>query len=355
MNINITTADLLKILEYTPAGHNIMLCGRHGIGKSRIIEEFFTEKGCKVVTLFLGQMSDPGDLIGLPFKDEATGHTRFLPPYWFPTDGTPVVLFLDELNRARPELLQAVMDLSLNRRLAGMGLPAGSRIISAVNVGENYQLTELDPALVSRFNIYNFVPTPQEWLLWAAKSGADKRIIAFLENHQRFLDGATLAPADSMDKTPDRRAWERVSELLKSFPAVDDVLKRAIAGVIGAEVANSFFSFISKKKMIDGDDILKDFNKCRLALEKANLPVLSTVNDSFFRSLEVADVEGEALATVRYNALEYVEWVFSVAGNEIAAHFAKNFHSSTYPQACAFLLKHDRKLFQRLSHFIENM
>jgi hypothetical protein len=52
-----------------------------------------------------------------------------------------------------------------NRKLAGKSLPKGSRIISAVNAGEEYQLTDLDPALVSRFNIYEFKPTVQEWLL----------------------------------------------------------------------------------------------------------------------------------------------------------------------------------------------
>ena len=105
MAININTKELKNLLESTPATHNIMLSGKHGIGKSKIITDFFTAKGQKVVTLFLGQMSDPGDLIGLPNKDEATGKTVFMPPYWFPTDDQPVVLFLDELNRARPEIL----------------------------------------------------------------------------------------------------------------------------------------------------------------------------------------------------------------------------------------------------------
>ena len=136
-----------------PAAQNIMLTGRHGIGKSQILTRYFEARGMKVVTLFLGQMSDPGDLIGLPTKNAETGKTDFMPPYWFPTDGKPVVLFLDELNRARPEVLQTIMDLALNRKLAGRSLPEGSRLISAVNDGEEYQLTDLDPALVSRFNV----------------------------------------------------------------------------------------------------------------------------------------------------------------------------------------------------------
>ena len=104
MAIMINTAELLEILQLTPSEHNIMLIGKHGIGKSEILTSFFQQKGMKVVTLFLGQMSDPGDIIGLPSKIEAldsngniTEQTNFTPPYWFPIDNQPVVLFLDEL------------------------------------------------------------------------------------------------------------------------------------------------------------------------------------------------------------------------------------------------------------------
>jgi MoxR-like ATPase len=129
-------------------------------------------------------MSDPGDLIGLLNKDNSTGKSVFMPPYWFPTDNQPVVLFLDELNRARPEILQSIMDLALNRTLAGRSLPSGSRIISAVNEGDMYQLTDLDPALVSRFNIYHFRPSTAEWLKWAALAGLDTRALIILNMSQ---------------------------------------------------------------------------------------------------------------------------------------------------------------------------
>ena len=51
-----------------------------------------------------------------------------------PIDGKPIVLFLDELNRARPEILQTIMDLALNRTLAGRALPDGSRIITSDDI-----------------------------------------------------------------------------------------------------------------------------------------------------------------------------------------------------------------------------
>src|SRR5262245_24450137 len=149
MPIRINARELLEILDNTPGTQNVLLVGRHGIGKSEILTAYYTRRGLKVVALFLGQMSDPGDLIGLPARDDAAGHTAFMPPYWWPLDGRPVALFLDELNRARPEILQAVHDLALNRTLAGRRLPEGSFVLSAVNAGEEYQVNDLDPALAS--------------------------------------------------------------------------------------------------------------------------------------------------------------------------------------------------------------
>ena len=80
-NVNINTTELRALLDLTPADQNIMLVGNHGIGKSEILTEYFSEKGMTVVPLFLGQMSDPGDLIGIPNRNESTGKTEFMPPY----------------------------------------------------------------------------------------------------------------------------------------------------------------------------------------------------------------------------------------------------------------------------------
>ena len=47
MSVRIDGNMLLEILEETPATQNIMLMGKHGIGKSQILEKFFTAKGTR--------------------------------------------------------------------------------------------------------------------------------------------------------------------------------------------------------------------------------------------------------------------------------------------------------------------
>lgn len=356
-NIRANITELLQILDIMPAEQNIMLVGNHGIGKSEILTGYYAAKGMPVVALFLGQMSDPGDLIGIPNKNEQTGKTDFMPPYWFPIDGKPIVLFLDELNRARPEILQTIMDLALNRKLAGRHLPEGSRIIAAVNEGDQYQITDLDPALVSRFNIITFNPTAQEWLLWARKAELDHRVIDFIQEDSIWLDknpDAKEGADTGLDKTPDRRAWKRVSDIIKGHESLGGVFNKAISSIVGAKAASAFLSSVSAKKILSGRDILSAFEKHRGTLAKYQLHELSVVNDGIYRSLEVEKVSDKDKATFSKNLEAYFDWL-AKNKKEAAGHFASLYVSKTYPNAVGFIAKECRILTMSLLLYIKSI
>ena len=345
------------MLEMTPSNHNIMLVGRHGIGKSEILTEYFQSKGMPVVALFLGQMADPGDLIGIPAKNEATGKTEFMPPYWFPLDGKPIVLFLDELNRARPEILQTIMDLALNRKLAGRKLPEGSRIISAVNEGEQYQLTDLDPALVSRFNIVNFQPTVQEWLLWANREGLDKRVISFIEGNSIWLDRNADSKENEdtgLDKTPDRRAWKRVSDIILGSETLTTVHQKTIASVVGAKATVAFMGSVNNNKMISGKEVLYKFDAIKDKLTPYSLHDLSLVNDGIFRHLEVEKISADMKDDIKKNIEAYFDWLVK-EHKEAAAHFANIYVQQTYPNAVAFIARECKVLTMTLVLYVKSI
>lgn len=370
--IIIDTKKLIHILDRTPATHNIMLVGRHGIGKSEILTEYFTTRGMRVVPLFLGQMSDPGDLIGLPEKVD--GRMEFIPPYWFPTDDRPIVLFLDELNRARPEILQSVMDLALNRTLAGHALPAGSRIISAINEGEEYQLTMLDPALVSRFNIYEFRPTVQEWLLWSAKQGIDKRVMDFIEAEPAFLDGLPEQKAGQdtgLERYPDRRAWQRVSEVLteiapdgtaKPVASLTDDDLDLIAGIVGASAASRFYAFVQGRQMLSGADILNDFAACEAKLRLYRLHQMAVVTEGIFRQLEISydmtadnELQNELYQRYAKNFSAYFAFLEETEQREAIAFTANLFQSGSYQNAILFITNLCPEIYGKMIDFIANL
>ena len=356
MGINVTTQELLEILDLTPATQNIMLVGRHGIGKSEILTQYFKEKGMKVVPLFLGQMSDPGDLIGLPSKAE--DKTTFLPPYWFPLDGKPIVLFLDELNRARPEVLQTIMDLALNRTLAGRQLPEGSRIISAVNSGDEYQLTDLDPALVSRFNVYNFLPTVAEWLLWAERNKIDYRIINFIQEESVWLDGnegQKKGIDTGLEKSPDRRAWKRVSDTICGMDELGDLHRKLICGIIGVAATSKFFGSISGNKILSAIDVLLHFEDSKKVLAKYRLHQLAIVNDSIFRFLETGDILDSQVSTIGESLVGYITFLEQSKNQEALAHLASNFEKRDYQRAILFILDHASVVYDKIMSFISNL
>lgn len=356
MSIKINSSELFNLLDIVPPSQNIMLMGKHGIGKSQILEKYFSAKGQKVVSLFLGQMSDPGDLTGLLRKNEKTGKTEFMPPYWFPTDNQPIVLFLDEMNRSRPEVLQTIMDLTLNKTLAGRKLPEGSRIISAVNNGEEYQLTALDPALVSRFNVYEFVPSVQEWLLWAEQNGIDSRIIKFISENQDYLDGEKLRKEDmEMEKTPDRRGWERVSQIIKGKQNPELIYKKIIAGIIGLPATTVFFESLKENKILTAAELLSgDFEKFLPNLSKYTTPELAIINDGLFRFVE-CQAYGTNKEKAAENFKKYFEFLNSAKKQEALGHFANCYTNSTYSNAILFIAEEIPDLADQLIEFVASL
>ena len=354
MSIAINETELMTLLEVTPTWQNIMLTGRHGIGKSQILTRYFKSKGMPVKTLFLGQMSDPGDLLGLPNKDEETGKTVFMPPYWFPVDGQPIVLFLDEINRARPEILQTVMDLVLNRKLAGRELPEGSRIIAAGNDGEEYQLTDLDPALVSRFNIYTFRPTVEDWLLWAERAGLDERILRFISANPELLDRSADTKEDQgLDKDPDRRAWEKVARLMENIPNPLPVHQKVVAGIIGVHAATQLFlSF--RKDELSPVDLLTDFKKAKKQLDKYELHQLSLLNDALARFFETDKVDTLDREMVRKNLKAYHDFLLK-NNREAYAHFVSLIDGTGYKKMLLFINKELPDTYKQIVEFIQTL
>ena len=354
MAIAINSKELMTLLDVTPSWQNIMLTGRHGIGKSQILTKYFETKGMPVKTLFLGQMSDPGDLLGLPTKDEATGKTTFMPPYWFPIDGKPIVLFLDELNRARPEILQTVMDLVLNRKLAGRPLPEGSRIISACNDGDEYQLTDLDPALVSRFNIYTFRPSADEWLLWAESAGLDKRIIQFISANPEMLDRSSDTKEEQgLEKDPDRRAWEKVARLMENVPNPAPVHQKIMAGIVGVHAAAMLFQSVRKEDVTPAE-LLANFKAVKKELDKYELHQFSLLNDALARFFETGKAETLETATVADNLKAYHDYLYK-GNREAYAHFVSLIDGTNYKKMLVFINKEMPTTYKKVLQFISTL
>jgi MoxR-like ATPase len=344
--------DIIKIIEITPSDQAILLEGIHGIGKSQCIEDYFTKQKYRMVTLFLGQMADAGDLIGLPDREDSkeTGykHTIFCPPFWWPkSDEEKFILFLDELNRGKPEVMQCIMDMVLHRKLMGKDLPKGCKLIGAMNPLSDdgyYQVDELDPALLDRFNRYEFSPTPDEWLDWAYKEGIHRHVIGFITKNMDQLDPKTeiKSGAKANEIQPSRRSWERVSNIHKDNPDLeknDEFLRTMLFGVIGNNATSRYARFIRDKRkgLTAGIIMTKWEKKVETELKKYDLPDLLDMNRQL--AFWFQDNEKELKISKKFGSstMKNLTKYINLIGNEPMAHFfnllaTDNFNKKTYPQ-----------------------
>lgn len=262
MNINQVKMALPYLFENSLVG---LLIGVHGVGKSTGVREYTEEQGIGFVDLRLGQM-EVGDLLGLPeiTIDPKTGDkiTVFARPKWFPTEGKGV-LFLDEINRAKRDVIQAVFQLVLDRKLHDYRLPEGWSVIAAMNPNsEDYQTLDLsDKAFLDRFCHIKISSSYNDFVTYGETKGFDKSVLGFIGNHPGMLRGAN-SEFNLNNVEPSDRSWAAVSRLVKNKTIPDDTLNELVTGLVGMEAATAFLSWKkNSEKPVSGALVLKDYKK----------------------------------------------------------------------------------------------
>ena len=86
------------------------------------------------------------------------------------------------------EVQQCAFQIVLDRELNGHHLHPETRVYAAVNVGSDYQVLEMDPALQRRFWAMDLEPTTQDWINWAKSSKEiPSSVVSRLEYPATFL------------------------------------------------------------------------------------------------------------------------------------------------------------------------
>jgi len=242
----------------------VLIRGRHGVGKSEVVYQIAAGINMPVVERRASQMTE-GDLVGLPSTDGNT--TSFNPPDWFKTAcDNPVVLFLDEVDRATIEVRQGIFELTDSRKLNGHVLHKDTLIFAAVNGGEHgdqYQVGEMDPAELDRWTVFDVEPTVEDWLAWA-KERVSTPVWDFInQNHKHLEHSGDFEPNKVY---PSRRSWARLDECMQMAGLLQDPQESAgpaffnlASGFIGFEGAVAFNDFaMNYSTQVTVKDILED-------------------------------------------------------------------------------------------------
>jgi len=265
----------VQVVSALPPNISVLAKGPTGIGKSHIFHQIGENVGMPVVDRRLSQMTE-GDIIGLP--ELVDGVTRFAPVDWFVRAcNEPVILFFDEINRATIEVQQCAFQIVLDRELNGHKLHAKTRVYAAVNEGSEYQVTDMDPALVRRFWTMELEPTTEDWLTWAEnRSDIGSVICDFIRStpsHLRYT--GELEPGKIY---PNPASWHRLATSLKFagiFPddfagkSLPDLLYPMATGFVGVEASVSFSDFVRNyETKFCAEDVLNDWTKSKRNIGK---------------------------------------------------------------------------------------
>lgn len=346
----------------------LLIWGAPGIGKTAIVEK--VAASMKSVfpdySLIVKTLSDmnPDDFT-LPAYVEVDGQTKgtdvpksWLPVYKVTGDAKKDaeadaacgngLLFVDELSRATPQVLNVMLPLINERRLNDCILGSGWKIVAASNRMEDETAgqTSLGNAASNRFVQYNYAPSFKNWKKWAEQQGyISPLLLQWLSlPESETLSGAKyyyMDPNEEMELddpttllcTP--RSWTDAMITLcefantgsmEGFTIFDidkDILELALAGSIPGAAIDSFMAFLDVVKRIGNFDEAveavwknkgKGFNINKKDLNQIMIPIAQLICTSHKDSLPT-DEEFESLAN----------WLVSTNSDQLASYVLDTF------------------------------
>lgn len=259
-------SDLKLTLKFANMTNDTVLIeGVHGVGKSSVVLQFSKEFNLGFIDLRLAN-NEVGDLIGnTEIHEDENGNktTIWTKPSWlhrmeeWARQGIRTVLFLDEMNRAPLDVRQCAMQLVLDKRIHEHELPKVDGqypfIVSAINPSDEYQVDEMDPALLDRFLSVTLDVDAPEWIRYSREQQWNKIVRDFITENQ---DRLHHTPKDGgVGSSP--RSWERVGyyiDIKNEIPP--EVLYQIVMGRVGQTVGAQFITFMNNyTTMVKSDDI----------------------------------------------------------------------------------------------------
>lgn len=152
-----------KLVQYFKLGKNVMLEGKHGTGKTSLIQKVFGDN-CNKWLYFSGSTLDPWvDFVGVPKEIEKDGQhvLSFVLPEKM-ADTSVEAIFIDEYNRSHKKVRNAAMELIQFKSINGRKFPNLKVVWAAINPSddedESYDVENLDAAQADRFQVKIRVP-----------------------------------------------------------------------------------------------------------------------------------------------------------------------------------------------------
>ena len=228
----------------------VCIWGRHGIGKTEIVENLAKELGWEYSYIAPAQFEEMGDLVGMPSIED--GRTVFRAPQWVPTGPGPGILLIDDVNRADDRILRGIMQLLQNYELVSWKLPADWHIILTANPdGGDYSVTPMDEAMLTRMMHITLEFEVKEWARWAEQNGVDPRGISFVLTYPELVSGNRTTPRTLVQFFDSTR---HIEDLAKEL----DLIQILGASTLDAETVAAFVAWVNQNlaELVSPEEIL---------------------------------------------------------------------------------------------------
>lgn len=317
----VSMSTFQRMLQVLSANVTIVVRGRHAVGKSEGVyqgaalrrSEFYRDpENCrKLVALFggsvpylraknrvtewnydmglpvierrLSQLTE-GDIVGLPVLNPNSESTQFKPCDWLINAcHFPVVLFLDERNRALEGVKQAVFQLADSKAFYGNTLHDETMITVAENIGDQYTVQQSDPAEISRGAVITLEPSQEEFLDYIS-TFVHPAMVEFLRTNPRAIEH--VGNFEPNKKYPDRRSWVALdNELtrLDLYNNPEDKIFYSLAGAFcGTDFSHSFYDFCkNRERQVSAEDIIGHWDTAKARLIKESGKDATVSNETY--------------------------------------------------------------------------
>lgn len=195
--------DQKKLDLYAEKNFNVLFEGERGVGKTSIIHKTFEKAGLRVKYFSAPTMDPWTDLVGVPTtvtRSDGKEVLRLIPPEDFVDDKYDVI-FIDELNRAKPKVMNALMELIQFKTINGK--PYNIKMIwAAINPhteDEEYHVEPLDPAVKDRFQIQIKIPYKVDHEFFTKSYGQVGKVFCSWWDNQPALIQKEISPRRLFD------------------------------------------------------------------------------------------------------------------------------------------------------------
>lgn len=247
---------------------NPMFTGDAGIGKSFVVQQWVkkkreTDPAFGFLDLRIAYLEAP-DLIGKPVEiKDGTGKIRtgYALPEYLPTTGKGIIL-LEEPNRGKPDIMNALMQLLTDRKIHDYVVPKGWIIAACINPEDGrYDVANMDPALRNRFVEFPIKYNKKDFVDYTVTNEWDQTFISWIRGQFDYQELADVSNEKGQKYVSPRTLAQMQAAIVAGVNANRELHYITATSVLGTNYGKALHAFVFDDTPVMSKDFTKDYEK----------------------------------------------------------------------------------------------